>query len=421
MNKSSYNNYVSILRSELLPALGCTEPIAIAYCAAKARQTLGCMPDMVSVACSGNIIKNVKGVTVPNSGGLKGVEAAAVLGIIGGDAEKELEVLEHVSGRDIEETEAFLKTGKCTVSLQEGEENLYVMCTLKSGTDTASVELKTKHNHISKIEKNGKVIFSQPDVVTEEAGNKKLLNLEEIYEFANCVKIDDVKEVIERQIQMNMAIAEEGVQNSWGVNVGAECLKMSGDDTLRRAEALAAAGSDARMSGCPMPVVINSGSGNQGITLTAPVVTYAKDLKVSGEKLIRAMVLANLISIHQKRFIGNLSAYCGATSAATAAACGVAYLYDESMEVISNTIINSIATIGGMVCDGAKPSCAAKIRSAVDTAMLAYRLAKDGRVYQSGEGLVEKDAETTIRNVGRMGRVGMASTDVEILNIMIGQ
>ncbi len=423
MDQMLYKNYVAILANELFPALGCTEPIAVAYAAAKARETLGAMPDEIEVTCSGNIIKNVKGVTVPMSGGLKGIDVATVLGVVGGQADRKLEVLSGVTDADRAKTRELVAQGICKTSLCEGEENLYIYCVVKKGGESAAVEIKTYHTNITKIEKNGAVIFSKEDEKTAGAvtGDKSLLNMRAIYDFANEVKLEDVQEIIDRQIEMNTAIAEEGLKNSWGVNVGSELLKYYGDDVKFRAAAYAAAGSDARMSGCAMPVVINSGSGNQGITVSMPVVIYAKEMNVSHEKLVRALVLANLISLNQKRHIGSLSAYCGATSAGAGAACGVAYLHDESFEVICNTVINAIGTIGGMVCDGAKPSCAAKIRSAVDTALLGYFLAKDGFVYASGEGIVEGDIEQTIANVGRMGRVGMASTDIEILNIMIGK
>lgn len=422
MDKNLYDNYVAILMNELFPALGCTEPIAVAYAAAKTRETLGTMPEHIDVYCSGNIIKNVKGVTVPTSGGLRGIDVAAVLGTVGGLAEKKLEVLSRVNDDHRKKTRLLVSQGICEVHLVEGNENLYINCVMRAGEETASVEIQTYHTNITKVGKNGQVLFSKEDmtVVKADSGNKDLLNMKDIYTFANEVLLEDIQEIIDRQIEMNSAISKEGLTNSWGAQVGAELLKHYGDDVKFRAAAYAAAGSDARMNGCAMPVVINSGSGNQGLTVTMPVVIYAKELGVSHEKLVRALVLANMISLNQKRYIGSLSAYCGATSAAAGAACGVAYLHDESFEVICNTVVNAIATIGGMVCDGAKSSCASKIRSAVDTALLGYFMAKDGNVFRPGEGMVERDVEKTIANFGRMGRIGMAGTDVEILNIMIG-
>ena len=422
MDKHLYDNYVAILMNELFPALGCTEPIAVAYAAAKTRETLGAMPEHVDVYCSGNIIKNVKGVTVPTSGGLKGIDVAAVLGAIGGQPEKKLEVLSQINDAHRAETRRLVAEGICDVHLVEGNENLYINCIMRAGENTAAVEIQTYHTNITKIERNGEILFSKEDAVSAKAnaGNKDLLNMRGIYTFANEVRLEDVQPIIERQIEMNSAISQEGLNNAWGVNVGAQLLKHYGDDVKFRAAAYAAAGSDARMNGCAMPVVINSGSGNQGLTVTMPIVVYAKELGVPHEKMVRALVLANLISLNQKRYIGSLSAYCGATSAAAAAASGVAYLHDESFEVICNTVVNAIATIGGMVCDGAKSSCASKIRSAVDTALMGYFLAREGNVFSPGEGMVESDIEKTIANFGRMGRVGMAGTDVEILNIMIG-
>ncbi len=420
MNKELYENYAAILNQELLSALGCTEPVAVAYCAAKAREILGAMPERAEVRCSGNVIKNVKGVTVPNSGGMKGVAAAAALGITGGNEALELEVLSRVSDEERLAAREFLKSGRCTTRLEADEEKLFIACTLWSRDDTVSVELKTKHNHISRITKNGKIEFEQPDLCVCEAGDKKLLDLKDIYGFACEGDLGGVREILEKQLRMNTAVSKAGMSEGWGMGIGREQYIGCETSLQGRAAAMAAAGSDARMSGCPLPVVINSGSGNQGITITAPVAVYAQALGVPHEKLLRALALANLVSIHQKRFIGNLSAYCGAVSAAAGAACGVAYLYDEPFEVLCGTIINTIATAGGIACDGAKPSCAAKIRTSVDTALFAYRLAKNGRVYKEGDGLVGANAEETIRNVGRMGRVGMAPTDTEILNIMLG-
>lgn len=420
MDKQIYENYVTILRHELIPALGCTEPIAIALCAAKAREVLGRMPDSVEVRCSGNIIKNVKGVTVPNSGGMKGIEAAAVLGIIGGNADGNLEVLKGVTDGDRAATAEFLRSKPVLTSLEDGEENLFIRCSLKAGTESAEVELKTNHDHISKIVKNGELIFEQPDLVIESYGDKSLIDLCGIFEFASTCNLDDIRDVLERQIECNSALAEEGLQGDWGVNAG-RIYMQTGDSLRIEAAARAAAGSDARMSGCSLPAVINSGSGNQGITITLPIVVYEKRNKPDHEKVLRALALANLISIHQKKFIGNLSCYCGATSAATASVCGIAYLEGASRRAIGGIIENSICTLGGMVCDGAKPSCATKIRAAVDNAFFAYDLVKNNEFFLPGEGLMGSNAEQTIRNIGRMGRVGMASTDVEVLHIMIGK
>lgn len=421
MDKMIYDNYVTILKGELVPAMGCTEPIAIAFAAAKARAVLGQEPEQMVIRCSGNIIKNVKGVVVPNSGGLKGVEVAAILGVVAGVPELELEVISQVKQDDLAKTKALHSQGICSCELEEGEENLFIRAELTTGREKAAVEVRTKHSHISKIEKNGQVVFEQPDITIQEFGDKSQLNIKDILRFANEVNLDDVREIIGRQIKYNSAIAEEGLTNKWGAQVGQTFLKLADNDVRTRARAAAAAGSDARMNGCALPVVINSGSGNQGITCTMPVVIYAEEMGVDEDTLYRALVLTNLLSLHQKRYIGNLSAYCGAVSAGAAAACGIAYLNGADYDVIGKTLINSLGNVGGIVCDGAKASCAAKISSAVDAGIMGYEMAKRDLFFPFGEGLVEKDYEQTIQNIGRMGYYGMKSTDVEILNIMIGK
>lgn len=420
MDVRQYDNYIKILKSELIPAMGCTEPIALAFASAKARDVLGKKPDKMTIRCSGNIIKNVKGVIVPNSGGQRGVAAAAVLGVAGGIADMGLQVISKVTEEQIEESKRLAESGMCVCELEEGEENLYIRAELYSGDDSAIVEIRTKHDHISRIIKNGNIISEQPDVEMQSGGDKSALNLKDILEFAREVQIDDIREVIHRQIAYNSAISEEGLNHEWGSQVG-KTLMDSGDRTVRTlARAAAAAGSDARMNGCALPVVINSGSGNQGITCTMPVVVYAKELGSTEEQLYRALVLTNLIALHQKRYIGNLSAYCGAVSAGTAAACGIAYLNGADYDTIGRTIINSLGNVGGIVCDGAKASCAAKIASAVEAGIMGYEMARRGQCYPFGEGLVEGDYEQTIRNIGYMGKVGMKPTDVTILNLMLG-
>lgn len=420
MEQTLYDNFLKILNYELVPAMGCTEPIAIAYAAAKARAVLETFPEKMVVRCSGNIIKNVKGVTVPNSGNLKGIDVAAILGAVGGKEDLELEVISQVTDEDRARVKELLAQKMCTCELAEGEENLYICVMVTAGTDSALVEIRSKHNHICRIEKNGEVLFTQKDLITGGAGDRSVLTVKNIMEFADTVKIEDVEKVIGRQIKYNKAISECGMSGEYGVAVGKTLMECGGQSVRVHAKAAAAAGSDARMSGCPMPVVINSGSGNQGMTISLPIIVYAEEMKVPEEKLYRALVLANLIAIHQKYYIGSLSAYCGAVCAGCAAACGIAYLKDADYEIISRTIINAIGNVGGMVCDGAKPSCAAKIASAIEAGLLGYELAVRGKAFGSGEGLVEGDVEQTIRNVGRMGKDGMKSTDLEILNIMIG-
>lgn len=418
MEKHLYDNYVTILQHELVSALGCTEPIAVAYCAAIAGKVLGSVPEEVSVYCSGNIIKNVKSVTVPNSGGMKGIEAAAMLGILGGDADKKLEVLQSVTEEDRKKTTEYLASGACKVFLQEGEENLYVRCELLSNGESVLVELKTNHDHISRIEKNGEILFEQKDIVTSAVGDKFLMNLSGIYEFACTCALEDIQSIVQSQLTLNMNLAKEGLASAWGVNVGGRYLEYAGNSTRTRALAMAAAGSDARMSGCSLPAVINSGSGNQGITVSMPIAVYAEDLNVSEEQKLRALVLGNLVAIHQKKYIGNLSCYCGATSAAVGAACGIAFLRGDSFKVICDMMTNAIATIGGMICDGAKASCAGKIRSALDTVLFALDQAEHGECYAAGDGIVGENTEQTIQNIGRVARVGMGPTDIEVLHIM---
>ena len=423
MEKSLYDNYVNILKHELIPALGCTEPIAIAYASAKARQVLGEMPDRIEMNLSGNIIKNVKGVTVPNSGGLKGMEVAAVLGVVGGNADAALEVLESVKPEDIELTKKLVAQGICTCELAEGVANLYVEAKVYKDGHSAEVTILDHHTNIVKVVKDGEVLVDRKseDENADAGIDKSKLTLRDIIDFANEVKIEDVKEVLGRQLTMNKAISQEGLDNPWGAQVGKTLLASRGNDVVTRACARAAAGSDARMSGCSLPVVINSGSGNQGITVSMPVYTYAEEWNISEDKLYRALCISNLVSVHIKYFIGSLSAFCGAVSAACGSGAAIAYMYGASYDQIGQTIINTLGNVGGIVCDGAKSSCAAKISSAVNAALLGFQMAIEGKGFQNGEGIVLEDVEQTIKSMGHVGRVGMAGTDIDILNIMIGK
>ena len=423
MEKSLYDNYVNILKHELIPALGCTEPIAIAYASAKARQVLGEMPDRIEMNLSGNIIKNVKGVTVPNSGGLKGMEVAAVLGVVGGNADAALEVLESVKPEDIELTKKLVAQGICTCELAEGVANLYVEARVYKDGHSAEVTILDHHTNIVKVVKDGEVLVDRKseDENADAGIDKSKLTLKDIIDFANEVKIEDVKEVLGRQLTMNKAISQEGLDNPWGAQVGKTLLASRGNDVVTRACARAAAGSDARMSGCSLPVVINSGSGNQGITVSMPVYTYAEEWNISEDKLYRALCISNLVSVHIKYFIGSLSAFCGAVSAACGSGAAIAYMYGASYDQIGQTIINTLGNVGGIVCDGAKSSCAAKISSAVNAALLGFQMAIEGKGFQNGEGIVLEDVEQTIKSMGHVGRVGMAGTGIDILNIMIGK
>lgn len=420
--KEIANTYTAILKNELIEATGCTEPIALALAGAKMRETLGQLPEKTEVQCSGNIIKNVKSVVVPNSGGQKGINAAVLLGIIAGDAQAQLQVISKVTEEQRNQLVNELQKNNVRCTLAENVPTLYIKVTGTAGAESASVEIQQYHTNITEITKNGAVIYSKPLVAQQPTGgpDKSLLNVKDIIEYAKTVDLETVKPIIQKQIDDNTAIAAEGLKNQYGEQIGCTLLERpDATDVLVRARAKAAAGSDARMNGCPMAVVINSGSGNQGLTVSLPVIEYAKEVKASPEKLIRALVMANLIAVHQKRYIGALSAYCGAVSAAAGAGCGICWLLGGSYEEITATLTNTIATVGGMVCDGAKSSCAGKISIAVETALQSMLMAFKNRQYQPGEGMVKKNPEDTVKAYGKMACDGMKSTDAEILNIML--
>lgn len=418
-----YNAYVQILKEELIPAMGCTEPIALAYAAAKARETLGCMPERVLVEASGSIIKNVKSVIVPNTNHLKGIPAAAVAGIIGGKAEKELEVIAEVSPEQIVQMQEFLDSADIKVAHVENGFTFEIVVTVYAGASYAKVRIVNYHTNIVLIEKDGQIQYSAETDAEGEGSltDRSLLNLADILDFANTVEIAEVKDTMERQIAYNTAIAEEGLRGNYGANIGSVLLDTYGDGISNRAKAKAAAGSDARMNGCELPVIINSGSGNQGMTTSLPVIEYAKELQVGEEKTIRALVLANLVTIHQKTGIGRLSAFCGAVSAGAGAGAGIAYLLDGSYEAVAATVSNTLANTAGIVCDGAKASCAAKIASAIEAAQLGFQMYKRGQKFLGEDGILADDVEDTIQNVGRLGRIGMKSTNEEIIKIMVGK
>lgn len=422
MEKTTIDDYIEILKQELIPALGCTEPIAIALAAAKARLTLGKFPESLEIKCSGNIIKNVKSVTVPNSGGLKGIEAAATLGLVGGNPYGDLEVLANTKPEHLKQTKALLEKHFTTCTLQEGVDNLFIVATARTKDEYSEVTIVNRHTLISKIIKNGKTLFELPSY-TETNENPLLapLSIQSILDFANSVEVQDIQKILDRQIDFNLKISNEGLAQDFGAQIGKTLLAHYGNDPGTRAKARAAAGSDARMSGCSLPVVINSGSGNQGLTVSLPVLEYAQSLQVEQEQLYRALCVSNLVAIHLKKNIGNLSAFCGAVSAASGAGAAITYLHDGTYEQITNTITNTIANIGGIVCDGAKPSCAAKIASSVDAAILAHTMSMNGLAFHDGEGIVQEDIESTIKSIGYVGRVGMRNTDLEILHIMTNQ
>ncbi|GLG90382.1 serine dehydratase subunit alpha family protein [Sellimonas catena] len=418
-----YGAYVQILKEELVPAMGCTEPIALAYAAAKAREVLGEKPDTVKIGASGSIIKNVKSVIVPNTDHLKGIPAAAAAGIIAGKPEKELEVIAEVSKEQIEEMKDFLQNADISVEYVDNGITFDIIVTETKGESSATVRIANYHTNIVLIEKNGQVLFEEKVEGEKEEGltDRSLLNMKDILDFAETVDIDDVREVIGRQIRYNTAIAEEGLKGNYGANIGSVLLEMEGDNIRVRAKAMAAAGSDARMNGCELPVIINSGSGNQGMTCSLPVIEYAKELNSGEEKLYRALTLSNLVAIHQKTGIGRLSAYCGAVCAGAAAGAGIAYLHGGGYEEIAHTVVNALAIVSGIVCDGAKASCAAKIASSVEAGILGYNMYKCGQQFYAGDGIVTKGVDETIKNIGRLGKEGMRETNVEIIDIMVGE
>ena len=420
-----YGNYLKILQEELVPATGCTEPIAIAYGAAKARELLGVLPESVLVEASGNIIKNVKSVVVPNTNSLKGIEAAAAAGIVAGQSDRILEVISEVTPAQRAEIRVYLADHPIVVKPAEGDKVFDILITLRAGNNHVKLRISDYHTHIVYIEKNGEVLFQSGEVLSDSARDmltdRSCLSVEGVLDFASTCNLEDVRALIERQIDYNYAIAEEGMRHSWGANIGSVLKEHYGVGICSRARYMAAAGSDARMSGCEMPVIIVSGSGNQGITASVPVVEYAKELNVSRDQMVRAVLLSDLLTIHLKTGIGRLSAYCGAVSAGCSAGAAIAYLHGGGFREIAHTLVNSLAIVSGMICDGAKASCAAKISAAVDAGLVGYSMFRSGQQFRGGDGIVTKGVEETIRNIGRLGRLGMRETDREIIRIMTNQ
>ena len=413
-------NYTDLLKSELIMALGCTEPISIALAAAKAREVLGDIPTKIEVMCSGNIIQNVKGVTVPNTNGMKGVEAATAIGTVAGDSCLGLEVLSKVTENDIKAAKDLMEKNIITVSLKEGVENLDIEIVAEDDKEnTVDVEIKNKHTNIVKVTKNDEIIHIDNCYThTPEYENYDELSVKDIFEYANNVDLDEVKDLLEDQITLNSKISDEGLTGKWGVAMGK--ILMDEDDSIRsKAKARAAAGSDARMSGCSLPVVINAGSGNQGITCTMPLVVFANEKNYDRETLYRGLLITNLVALHIKRFIGRLSAFCGVTSAGVAAGAGICYMETKDLDLIEKTISNALMIASGMICDGAKASCAAKIATAVDAGISGYYLAKNNRNFEAGDGLLKDDIEETIRSIGYVAKEGMKETDIIVLNTMI--
>ncbi|MBD5522891.1 MAG: serine dehydratase subunit alpha family protein [Lachnospiraceae bacterium] len=416
-----YKAYIQILKEELVPAMGCTEPIALAYAAAKAREILGEVPDRVEIGASGSIIKNVKSVIVPNTNHLKGIPAAATAGIIAGKAEKELEVIADVSEEEKVRMAEYLKAVPISVEHVDNGVTFDIIIEVKKGGSYAKVRIANYHTNIVLIEKDGEKLLDIPVEGETEEGltDRSLLNMVDIWDFINTVDVADIKEVIGRQIEYNTAIADEGLKGNYGANIGSVLLDTYGNDVRTRAKARAAAGSDARMNGCELPVIINAGSGNQGMTCSLPVLEYAKELRCGEDKMYRALALSNLTAIHQKTGIGRLSAYCGAVSAGAAAGAGIAYLCGGGYEEVVHTVVNALAIVSGMICDGAKASCAAKIAAAVDAGILGYNMFLRGQQFYAGDGIVTKGVEKTISNIGHLGKEGMRETNEEIIKMMI--
>lgn len=420
MNQELQRTYTAILREELILATGCTEPIAIAYCAAVCRKLLGQKPERVEAVLSGNILKNVKSVVVPNTGGRKGIRPAIAAGMVAGDPEQELQVIAHLSEGALAEMDTFLKTTQIDVTCGASPHKLDIDLTAYVGAHTARARIVDRHTNLVYMARDGEVLRDEPiaDTPAEPTIDKSCLNVEDILDFAATVDLEEVKPLLLRQIACNSAIAEEGLTNVWGAQIGRILLDDYGDDVKQRAKAYAAAGSDARMSGCEMPVVILSGSGNQGITACMPVVVYARHIGATEEQLCRALLVSDLITIHQKSGIGRLSAYCGAISAGVGAGAGICYLLGGDYTAVAHTVVNAVAILSGTVCDGAKPSCAAKIAAAVDAGILGYHMYLHRREFHRGEGIVAGSVDDTIANIGLLARQGMRQTDSTILDIM---
>ena len=420
LDKKVYETYIGILKEEMIPAMGCTEPIALAYGAARAREVLGKEPQHIVARCSGNIVKNVRCVIIPNSGGLTGIEAGVVLGAVAGDASLNMEVLSKVDEAGRKRCRELLEQKVCKVELLDSPVVLHFIIEMSAGEDQVSLEIKYDHINVTKIVKNQEVLLDADHGTQEKAAaDRTLLNLENMKEFADTVELDDVKEFIENQIRSNMAIAHEGMTGKYGLGIGRVIRETYSNDMLTKMRSLTAAASEARMGGCDMPVVINSGSGNQGIACSVPLIVYAREMELPDYVLYRALVFSNLLTVYQKQYIGKLSAFCGAVSASCAAGAAITYMVGGQLSVIKKTIENTLANIPGIICDGAKISCAAKIAASLDAAFLAHHLAMNGQSYAPYTGILQEEAGETISCVGQIGKEGMKETDKEILRIML--
>ncbi len=416
--KEKYQQYVKILKEELVPAMGCTEPIAIAYASAKAREVLGEAPLFARVEVSGNIVKNAKSVTVPHTGGMRGIKSAFIAGLVAGDPSKELEVISCVTEAQIEEMKKIAESFSVEVVTPENARIFDIAITVWGEKHQAYVRIADTHTNIVSVRRDGETLYENLPQDCEKA-DRTTLCVEDIVRFAEQVDIADVADVLRRQIEYNMAIAEEGLKKDYGANIGKVLLRAYQPDIKITAKAYAAAASDARMNGCELPVIINSGSGNQGITASVPVIVYARGLQVSEEHLLRALCVSNLITVHLKQGIGALSAYCGVVSAGAGAGCGVAYLLGGRKDEINHTLVNALAIDSGIICDGAKASCAAKIATAVESGLLGLNMYLGGNEFYAGDGIVKAGVENTIRSVSRLAYEGMRETDKAIIRIML--
>ena len=418
--KKVEKDFLDILEEELIPAMGCTEPIALAFASAKAREILGGIPEKIIAKCSGNMIKNVRCVNIPNSGGMTGIEAACVLGALCGDVSREMEVLEAVTPEGLSKSVKFIENGNCKVEYLESPIPLHFIIRLEAGENFAEAEVRHSHTNITRLSKNGETVFGKEDTGEMVAfSERNKLSVENIFEFANEIELSKIEKFAKRQIECNMAIAEKGMEGGFGIGIGKEMLAMNPGSVFTKMKAFAAAGSEARMCGCNMPVIITSGSGNQGIASSVPVIVYAREKGIPEEKMFRALAFSSLLTVFQKEYIGKLSAFCGAVSASCAAGAAITYIDGGTVKQIKDTIDNTLADIPGIICDGAKSSCAVKIASALDASLFAHVLAMKGKVYEANTGIIQSDAGKTIRSVGHIGKVGMKQTDSEIVKMMI--
>ncbi len=421
MEKALQEEFISIIREELVPAMGCTEPIALAYAAARGREVLGCEPEKMTARCSGNMIKNVRCVTIPNSGGLTGIETACILGAVAGEASAGMEVLERAGDRDRARTRELLEKGCCSVEFLDSEIPLHFIVCMSAAGHTVEVEVRHTHTNVVSVVRDGEAVFEKAKELAEKgcSTDRSRLTLEAIKAFADEVELASVRDIYERQIRYNMDIAYEGISGDYGIGIGRVIRGSYADGVVTRMKAFAAAASEARMGGCDMPVIINSGSGNQGIASSVPVIVYAREKNIPTERLYRALVFSSLLTIYQKEFIGKLSAFCGAVSASCASAAAITYMAGGTLAQIKATIDNTLANIPGIICDGAKISCAAKIASSLDASMMAHYLAMQEKEYEAYTGILKEDAGETISCVGYIGKVGMHQTDKEIIKMML--